>query len=97
MLVGGEATIEGLPLGLYELTLLAPGVATLASAGGGRVMLMGGAAFATRRRLWWNFVSSSAERIEQAALDWRERRFPTVPGDDVEFIPLPQGTPRIRG
>lgn len=98
MLVGGEATIDGLPLGLYDLTLLAPGVAaTLASASGGRVMLMGGEAFATKRYVWWNFVSSSTDRIEQAALDWRERRFPTVPGDDVEFIPLPEGTPRIRG
>ena len=90
MLVGGEAAIDGQPLALYELTLLAPGVAaTLASAGGGRVMLMGGEAFATRRYVWWNFVSSSKERIEEAALDWREGRFPTVPGDEAEFIPLP--------
>lgn len=97
MLVGGEAAIDGQRLALYELTLLAPGVAaTLASAGGGRVMLMGGEAFATRRYVWWNFVSSSKDRIEQAALDWREGRFPTVPGDEVEFIPLPEGTPRIR-
>jgi redox-sensitive bicupin YhaK (pirin superfamily) len=96
MLVGGEAAIDGQALGLYELTVLAPGTAmTLASAAGGRVMLLGGEAFATRRMVWWNFVSSSAERIEQAALDWREGRFPKVPGDETEFIPLPEGRPKI--
>jgi redox-sensitive bicupin YhaK (pirin superfamily) len=96
MLVGGEAAIGGMPLALYELTVLAPGAAmTLFSAAGGRVMLLGGESFATPRHIWWNFVSSSTERIEQAALDWRERRFPLVPGDAEEFIPLPQGRPKI--
>ena len=90
MLVGGEALIGDMPLGLYELTLLAPGVElTMSSARGGRVMLLGGEAFTTHRHVWWNFVSSSRERIEQAKLDWRERRFPFVPGDETEFIPLP--------
>ncbi|HZO37584.1 MAG TPA: pirin-like C-terminal cupin domain-containing protein, partial [Methylomirabilota bacterium] len=42
-----------------------------------------------RRYIHWNFVSSSRERIEQAKRDWKERRFPTVPGDEVEFVPLP--------
>jgi redox-sensitive bicupin YhaK (pirin superfamily) len=96
MLVGGEASIGGTPLALYELTVLAPGAAmTLSSQQGGRVMLLGGEAFVTPRMVWWNFVSSSAERIEQAALDWREGRFPKVPGDEVEFIPLPEGRPKI--
>jgi redox-sensitive bicupin YhaK (pirin superfamily) len=96
MLVGGEARIAGVPLGLYELTVLAPGQAmTLSSVDGGRVMLLGGEAFASPRHIWWNFVSSSTERIEQAALDWREGRFPKVPGDVAEFIPLPDGRPKI--
>jgi redox-sensitive bicupin YhaK (pirin superfamily) len=96
MLVGGEARIAGVPLGLYELTVLAPGQAmTLSSTDGGRVMLLGGEAFAGPRHIWWNFVSSSTERIEQAALDWREGRFPKVPGDEAEFIPLPDGRPKI--
>jgi redox-sensitive bicupin YhaK (pirin superfamily) len=96
MLVGGEARIDGVALALYELTVLAPGAAmTLASPSGGRVMLLGGEAFATKRVVWWNFVSSSEDRIHQAALDWREGRFPTVPGDDKEFIPLPEGKPKI--
>jgi redox-sensitive bicupin YhaK (pirin superfamily) len=95
MLVGGEAAIDGQALGLYELTVLAPGAAmTLASQAGGRIMLLGGEAFTSPRHVWWNFVSSSQERIQQAALDWRERRFPLVPGDDVEFIPLPEGRPK---
>jgi redox-sensitive bicupin YhaK (pirin superfamily) len=98
MLVGGEAAIDGMALNLYELTVLAPGIAMrLASQTGGRVMLLGGEAFATKRMVWWNFVSSSADRIHQAALDWRERRFPVVPGDEEEFIPLPEGKPRIVG
>lgn len=95
MLVGGEAEIEGQPLGLYELTVLQPDRAmTLASASGGRVMLLGGAAFATPRHVWWNFVSSSRERINQAKEDWKAGRFPLVPGDSEEFIPLPEGVPK---
>ncbi|GMM94139.1 pirin family protein [Qipengyuania sp. MTN3-11] len=95
MLVGGEAAIDGIPLELYQLTVLAPGVAmTLRSESGGRIMLLGGEAFATERHAWWNFVSSSRERIEQAKADWRERRFPEVPGDSEERIPLPDGAPK---
>ena len=89
MLVGGGAEIDGHTLQPYELTVLKPGAAmTLTSASGGRVMLMGGEAFATKRHVYWNFVSSRRERIEQAKEDWRERRFPNVPEDD-ERIPLP--------
>jgi redox-sensitive bicupin YhaK (pirin superfamily) len=91
MLVGGEATIDGQPLALYELTVLAPSEPmTLRSENGGLVMLLGGEAFATRRHVWWNFVSSDRERIEQAKAEWREGRFPKVPGDEEEFIPLPE-------
>jgi redox-sensitive bicupin YhaK (pirin superfamily) len=53
-----------------------------------RVMLLGGEPMDGPRHLWWNFVSSSAERIEQAKADWRAGRFPPVPGE-TEFIPLP--------
>ena len=91
MLVGGEANIDGLPLDLYALVLLKPGEAmTLRSDRGGKVMLMGGEAFKTHRYVWWNFVSSSRERINQAKDDWLDDRFPKVPGDEEEFIPLPQ-------
>ena len=66
----------------------------LESKSGARVMLLGGEAFETKRHAWWNFVSSSRERINQAKEDWREGRFPKVPGDEEEFIPLPDGAPK---
>ncbi len=89
MLVGGTATLDGHPLDPYVLTVLAPGAAMrLSSDSGGRVMLLGGEAFQTKRHVWWNFVSSSRERINQAKDDWRAGRFPPVPGE-AEFIPIP--------
>jgi redox-sensitive bicupin YhaK (pirin superfamily) len=54
-----------------------------------RVMLFGGAPLDGERHLWWNFVAADSARIEQAKADWREGRFPKVPGDELEFIPLP--------
>jgi redox-sensitive bicupin YhaK (pirin superfamily) len=91
MLVGGEASLDGMALPLYALLVLKPGEEmVLRSETGGRVMLLGGEAFATRRHAWWNFVSSSKERIEQAKQDWIEGRFAKVPGDEVEFIPIPE-------
>ena len=90
MLVGGEASIDGTPLVLYELNVLKPGERmTLSSERGGKVMLLGGEAFTSHRYVFWNFVSSSRERIEQAKEDWRAGRFAVVPGDEEEFIPLP--------
>ena len=53
-------------------------------------MLMGGGAFSTRRHVFWNFVSSSRDRINQAKDDWKALRFPLIPGDDQEYIPLPE-------
>ncbi len=94
MLVDGEAVLGDQRLESYLLYILAPGEElALRSATGGRVMLLGGEAFATKRHAWWNFVSSSRERIEQAKQDWAEGRFPKVPGDSEEFIPLPDGKP----
>ena len=91
MLVGGEADLDGQVLDPFALYVLRPGhVARLASQSGARVMLMGGAAFATRRYVFWNFVSSSRDRINQAKQDWKALRFPLIPGDDEEYIPLPE-------
>lgn len=95
MLVGGEASLDGHDLGLYELSILAPGQAmTLKSQSGCRAMLLGGEAFTSKRHAWWNFVSSDRERIEQAKEDWTAGRFAKVPGDDEEFIPLPDSKPK---
>lgn len=54
-----------------------------------RIAIIGGETMSPRF-IEWNFVSSSRERIEQAKADWQAQRFPTVPGDDAEFIPLPE-------
>jgi hypothetical protein len=87
----GEATLDGVPLQLHTLYVLRPGVATsLTSIDGGRAMLCGGDAFTTPRHVWWNFVSSRRERIQEAKRAWKAGAFPTVPGDDKEFIPLPE-------
>ncbi len=87
----GEASLEGMRLEPQTLYVLRPGIAaTLRSDTGGRVMLCGGSAFATPRHVWWNFVSSSRDRINQAKRDWKAGNFPLVPGDDEEFIPIPE-------
>jgi redox-sensitive bicupin YhaK (pirin superfamily) len=91
MLVEGDAELDGQALDLFALYLLRPGhEARLSSASGGRLMLMGGQAFATRRYVFWNFVSSSRDRINQAKDDWKALRFGLIPGDDQEYIPLPE-------
>ncbi len=91
MLVGGEAELDGAPLDLFALYVLRPGhAARLSSDRKARLMLMGGGAFSTPRHVFWNFVSSSRDRINQAKEDWQAMRFPLVPGDDQEFIPLPK-------
>lgn len=93
-LAEGEATLEGMPLAPLQLYVLRPGIAaTLRSSHGGRAMLAGGDAFATPRHVWWNFVSSSRERIAEARRAWTAREFPVVPGDEIEWIPIP-GTPK---
>src|SRR6188768_4261244 len=62
----------------------------LNSRAGARVMLLGGAPLEGARHIYWNFVSSSLERLEKAKADWQSGGFAKVPGDDVEFIPLPE-------
>jgi redox-sensitive bicupin YhaK (pirin superfamily) len=86
----GDASLDGVPMEPMSLYVLKPGIATsLKSANGGRVMLCGGDAFATPRHVWWNFVSSNRDRINQAKEDWTAGRFAKVPGDDKEWIPIP--------
>lgn len=87
----GEASLEGMPLEPQRLYILKPGTAaTLRSKSGGRVMLCGGDAFTTPRHVWWNFVSSRRERIEEAKRAWKAREFAEVPGDDLERIEIPE-------
>ncbi|VXC79493.1 pirin family protein [Sphingomonas sp. 8AM] len=89
-LASGEATLDGLALEPQRLYVLRPGVAaTLRSQAGGRAMLAGGAAFATPRHVWWNFVHSSRDAIREARRAWKAGEFASVP-DDSEWIPLPE-------
>lgn len=77
-----------------ELLVFKPDVSLVLQAGEAptRLILFGGAPLDGPRYVWWNFVSSSKERIERAASDWEGGRFAGVPGDE-EFIPLPEGKP----
>ena len=86
----GTVTIGDRQLGVGDLGVLSAGapVEALAGAEGAKLMLLGGAPMDGPRHIWWNFVSSSKERIEKAKADWKEGRFAKVPGDS-EFIPLP--------
>lgn len=87
----GDATLDGEALDRYSLYILKPGQAmTLRATTDARVMLLGGEAFTTPRHVWWNFVSSSRERINQAKHDWKEGAFGLIPGDSDEYIPLPE-------
>jgi len=85
----GQLALDGTALSLFTLYVLEPGTTPVLS-GQGRAMLLGGQDFATPRHVWWNFVSSSRERINEAKRDWKAGRFPLVPGDDKEFIPIPE-------
>ena len=87
--VEGSIGLDGETITDGVLAVLKSGAtATISSSSGARVMLFGGAALEGERILWWNFVSSSRERMEQAKKDWREGRFGEVPGES-DFIPLP--------
>ena len=89
--VEGNVDLSGTPGTAGQLLVLRTGAsATLRAKTAATVMLIGGAPLDGQRHVWWNFVSSSRERIERAKTEWRERRFPPVPGDDVDFVPLPE-------
>jgi hypothetical protein len=87
--VAGELTLDDAALPLNTLAVLdADTLPVLRAVSDARVMLVGGEPLDGPRFMWWNFVSSSRERIEQAKADWRDGRLGAVPGE-TEFIPLP--------
>jgi redox-sensitive bicupin YhaK (pirin superfamily) len=88
--ISGEIDIAGDRFGVGALLLLRPGDAiTITALTACRLVVVGGATMDGPRHIWWNFVSSSQERIDQAKEDWKTGRFKMVDGDD-EFIPLPE-------
>lgn len=64
--------------------------AMLDAEGATQLVLLGGAPLEHKLHMVWNFVSSDRARVEQAVADWKARRFPLVPGDEVEFVPMPE-------
>ena len=88
--IEGEVTWGDLTIGAAQMATQAGESAPAVYANKAtRLMLFGGAPLDGERHLWWNFVSSSRERIEQAKADWAAQRFGKIPGDEHEFIPLP--------
>jgi len=87
--VSGEVNVGEQPLGERRMAVAESGRLPRLRANADSLVLVIGGADLGERHIWWNFVSSSRERIEQAGQDWREGRFDGVPGDD-EFIPLPE-------
>ncbi len=86
----GEIDVDGARLAEGQMAVLAPGgPCRLRALCAARVMMLGGAKFPTPRFIWWNFVASSRERIEQAKQRWSLQQFPAVPGE-TEYIPLPK-------
>lgn len=86
----GEIEIAGDTFKAGRLLVLRPGdELTVTAVKQSRIVLLGGEPMDGPRHLWWNFVSSSKERIEQAKADWKQGRFNQVIGDTEEFIPLP--------
>ena len=90
-LIDGDASVDGASLVPQNLALLAPGhLPLLTTIGGARLMLCGGAPMDGTRHVWWNFVSSSRDRINEAKRAWRAGEFTLPPDDHDEFIPLPE-------
>ena len=93
----GSVTIAGQDYTPGQMMVFRPGdrVSMTAGPAGARVMLLGGATLEGPRHIWWNFVASSKERIEEAKEawrkgDWEHGRFQLPPTDNAEFIPLPE-------
>ena len=89
-ILSGEVEISGDRFARHQLLVFKPGdEIVLTAAIDAHFVLLGGDSIGSKRYIWWNFVSSSQEKIEQAKEEWRTGRFDIVPGDEEEFIPLP--------
>jgi redox-sensitive bicupin YhaK (pirin superfamily) len=89
--VEGEARCDERVFAAGTMGVLRSGARVFIEAGAStaRIVLVGGAPLDGARHIFWNFVSSSLDRIERAKADWQAERFPKIPGDDKERIPLP--------
>ncbi|HSU63238.1 MAG TPA: pirin-like C-terminal cupin domain-containing protein, partial [Burkholderiales bacterium] len=92
-IIDGEVEHEAETHGAGRMLVFSSGgPARIDARSAARVLILGGEPLDGERFLWWNFVSSSKERIVQAAADWKARRFAPIPGE-TEFIPLPDNAP----
>ncbi|MFK7793681.1 MAG: pirin family protein [Devosiaceae bacterium] len=88
--LAGEISIAGDVFAPGQLLVFKPGdTLTIEATSDAHFQIIGGEPMDSKRYIWWNFVSSSKEKIEQAKEDWRKGRFDIVPGDEEDFIPLP--------
>ncbi|MDP2204720.1 MAG: pirin family protein [Alphaproteobacteria bacterium] len=89
--LSGEIEIGGTVYAPQQMLVLRPGDAVhIRACSTARLMLLGGAAMDGPRFIYWNFVSSSKERLEEAKAGWRAQRFAKVPGEGTAFVPLPE-------
>lgn len=89
-IVSGEVRVGNDRIAPHSLPVFLPdGIVKIEAVTDAHIMLLGGDPLPEKRFIWWNFVSTSQDRIEQAKEDWRNGRFGKIPGDDTEFIPLP--------
>lgn len=89
-ILNGALKIDGIRYETGTIAIFAEGgEAIIKAVGETKFMLIGGARLEKPRKMWWNFVATSDELIEQAKRDWREQKFAKIPGDDHEFVPLP--------
>jgi redox-sensitive bicupin YhaK (pirin superfamily) len=97
-LVQGSLEMGGIRFKAGQMLLFRPrdALALCAAPEGARVLLLGGAAMGEPRFIFWNFVSSSRQRIEQAKADWKSGHFGKIPSDEHEFIPLPEEGTQVR-
>ena len=89
--VDGTIDIAGDSFESGRLLVFKPGdTVTVKASTDAHFVILGGAPMDGPRHIWWNFVSSRKERIEQAKAEWKAGHFGKVPGDEIEFIPLPE-------
>lgn len=88
--VNGKAYHNSNSIDQHQIMIFEPGeLDQIKIEKGSRIVVLGGQKFSTTRHMWWNFVSSSKDKIEVAKKRWKEGRFPKVP-NETEFIPLPE-------
>jgi redox-sensitive bicupin YhaK (pirin superfamily) len=90
-IINGNIRINNQPFMPHTLPVFLPdGILKTEAETPAHLVLLGGDPLPEKRFIWWNFVSTSQERIEQAKEDWQAGRFDKIPGDNIDFVPLPE-------